>query len=255
MVSNTRKFVLTGLMTAMVFVLTFTIKIPIPFTSGYIHLGDSMIYLSVMILGPYFGAFAAGVGSMFADLIGGYAEYALPTLIIKSLMALMMGAVLSHKKKSVTGPVLSLIAVWIAFSSATLVYLRSQINKTGLENIASAIVGDAADHEALQHTMDVMNRLPVYLIAGVAVVILILAAAAFFLSRRGESGIFNSKAIIGMTAAGICMVMGYFLVESFMYTPIAAACSVPMNLIQFFGGLLAAGLFAPAVSKAKEAAS
>lgn len=68
MVNNTRKYVLTGLMTALVLCLTFFIKIPVPYTSGYIHLGDSMIYLSVMILGPVYGAFASGIGSMLADL-------------------------------------------------------------------------------------------------------------------------------------------------------------------------------------------
>jgi hypothetical protein len=55
MKTDVKKFVLTGLMTAMVFVLTFTLKVPVPYTSGYIHLGDSMIYLSVIVLGPCMG--------------------------------------------------------------------------------------------------------------------------------------------------------------------------------------------------------
>ena len=55
---NTRKYVLTGLLTALIFALTFVFHIPVPYTSGYIHLGDSMIYISI-VLGPFFGAFAS----------------------------------------------------------------------------------------------------------------------------------------------------------------------------------------------------
>ena len=113
---NIRKIVLTGLMTALIFILTFVFHIPVPYTSGYIHLGDSMIYISVIVLGPFFGAFASGVGSMLADLLAGYAQYALPTLIIKSIMALVMGLLLSRKtKKATIASLVSSLTVWIVF--------------------------------------------------------------------------------------------------------------------------------------------
>ena len=54
-----------------------------------------------------------------------------------------------------------------------------------------------------------------------------------------------------MSAAGMCMVMGYFFVESFMYSPVAALMSIPMNMIQFFAGIMAAGLFIPDIRKAQ----
>ena len=41
MVHNTRKHILAGLMTALVLCLTFFIKVPVPYTSGYIHLGTA----------------------------------------------------------------------------------------------------------------------------------------------------------------------------------------------------------------------
>ena len=55
--------VLTGLMMCLVMVATMFIKVPIPFTQGYVHLGDSMIFLSVLVLGTRNGCIAAGVGS------------------------------------------------------------------------------------------------------------------------------------------------------------------------------------------------
>ena len=73
--------VMMGLMTCLVIVATMFIKIPIPMTSGYVHLGDSMLFLSVLILGRKQGAFAAG----------GYAVWAPWTLVIKFIMAWILG--------------------------------------------------------------------------------------------------------------------------------------------------------------------
>lgn len=249
---NTRKYVLAGLMTALVFVFTFTLKVPVPYTSGYIHFGDSMIYLSVMILGPVFGAFASGVGSMMADIVGGYAQYALPTLVIKSLMALIMGFVLSGKtRKSSIASVVSALLVWIGFSAGTILFLQNQISTLGKSKIIEDIAGAGADADTLNQTANTLHSLPVYLVVGLAILIVILAIAGYFISRREANRVFTIKAVVGMSAAGMCMVMGYFIVESFMYSPIAALFSVPMNLIQFLGGVTAASLFTPAVKKAR----
>lgn len=91
--------VLTGLMMCLVMVATMFIKVPIPFTQGYVHLGDSMIFLSVLVLGKRNGCIAAGVGSALGDILGGYAFWAPWTLAIKLLMALIMGAFVEHMEK------------------------------------------------------------------------------------------------------------------------------------------------------------
>lgn len=251
MINDTRKYILTGLMTALVLCLTFFIRIPVPYTSGYIHLGDSMIYLSVMILGPFHGAFAAGVGSMLADLLGGYPQYAVPTLIIKSLMALCMGLILkSRSKKATLASVGISVIVWAAFCAGAIINLRAGISVNGTGKILDAVLEPGADAEALADMERKLGSLPLYLILGIAASVLILSAAAWFLSRKGGNEIFNAKAIIGMTAAGMCMVIGYFIAESFMYGPIPATFSIPSNLVQFYAGVLTAGLLAPALRKA-----
>ena len=79
---KTNKIILTGLMMAMIVVATIVIPIPVPFGTGYIHFGDAMIFLSVLILGWKYGAIAAGVGSALADLLVGYAIWALWTLVV-----------------------------------------------------------------------------------------------------------------------------------------------------------------------------
>lgn len=92
--NKTMKIVLASLMAAMTCIATMVIKIPSP-TSGYIHLGDGVVLLSGILLGPFYGGAAAGIGSMFADLFSGYAGFALPTLIIKALAAIA-GSIVYH---------------------------------------------------------------------------------------------------------------------------------------------------------------
>jgi len=98
MKSNIRTLTYTALMTAFVFITTSVIKIPIPFTNGYIHAGDTAIFLGGILLGPVHGAVAAGIGSAMADLLGGYAHWALPTLLIKGLMGFIVGYFSSEKR-------------------------------------------------------------------------------------------------------------------------------------------------------------
>lgn len=87
--SQTKKITYSALMMALVFVLTFIVRIPLP--TGYIHLGDAAVLLSAYILGPWAGLLAAGLGSAGADYFGGYAAYMVPTFIAKGSMAFIFG--------------------------------------------------------------------------------------------------------------------------------------------------------------------
>ena len=90
---------MTALMVCLVTIATFFIRIPVPMTQGYVHLGDSMIFLSVLVLGKKNGAMAAGLGSAMADLFGGYVHWLPWTLVIKFIMALIMGVFLENMEK------------------------------------------------------------------------------------------------------------------------------------------------------------
>ena len=50
-----------------------------------------MILIGVLTLGGKKGAIAGGIGAALADFIGGYMQWVFPTLIIKFLMAIVMG--------------------------------------------------------------------------------------------------------------------------------------------------------------------
>lgn len=92
--NKTKKIVMAALMVAMCCIATMVIRIP-SVTGGYIHLGDGLVLLSGIILGPSYGSLAGGVGSMLADLLSGYPQYAVATLLIKGIAAMTGGAVYS----------------------------------------------------------------------------------------------------------------------------------------------------------------
>lgn len=94
--------VYTALFTALTTVATLVIQVPSPM-SGYVNLGDAMVLLSAWILGPVYGTAAAGIGSMLADLLSGYAYYAPGTLVIKCLMAFVAAQVFLVLKDKVKG--------------------------------------------------------------------------------------------------------------------------------------------------------
>ncbi|SFA92458.1 Uncharacterized membrane protein [Acetitomaculum ruminis DSM 5522] len=95
---NLRTLTIAALLTALTTLSTMVIKFP-TVTFGYIHLGDGFVLLSGIILGPFYGGLAAGIGSMFADLFSGYAIFAPGTFIIKAAAASIIGFVF-HKFKN-----------------------------------------------------------------------------------------------------------------------------------------------------------
>ncbi len=92
---TTKELCLQGLLIALVTVFTMVIQIPVSATNGYIHLGDSVILVTGVLFGKRYGAAAGGLGSALADLLSGYAHWALFSLVIKGIMGYLAGAVAS----------------------------------------------------------------------------------------------------------------------------------------------------------------
>ncbi|MDE6957462.1 MAG: ECF transporter S component [Blautia caecimuris] len=90
---NLKKLILTALFAALACITTMIMKIPTPGTGGYIHVGDAIVILSGVVLIPWYGFAAAGLGSCMAYLIGGYFIYVTITFVIKGLIALATGLV------------------------------------------------------------------------------------------------------------------------------------------------------------------
>ncbi|MEG1632795.1 MAG: ECF transporter S component [Oscillospiraceae bacterium] len=103
-----QKIIFSALFAALCCGATMAIKFP-TIMGGYVHAGDAVVLLGAFLLGPGWGALAAGLGSALADILAGYAIYAPGTLVIKALMALSAGGILSSigMKKPVTAAVLA----------------------------------------------------------------------------------------------------------------------------------------------------
>lgn len=82
-----KKLVLAALFAALACMMTMIIQIPAP--TGYVNLGDCAVLLGAWVLGPVWGGAAAGVGSMLADVLNGWASYAPATFLIKFAMAVL----------------------------------------------------------------------------------------------------------------------------------------------------------------------
>lgn len=99
---STRTLVLTALMIALVFLAGNVIKIP-SIGGGFIHIGDSMVFISVIILGKKNGAIASAIGMFLVDAIGGYYMWAPFTLVIKGVMAYITGTFIERVDKENRG--------------------------------------------------------------------------------------------------------------------------------------------------------
>lgn len=86
---KTNMLVMAGLMACLVMVATMFVRVPIPLTRGYVHLGDGMVFISMLILNKKYAVTASAVGASLADIFGGFAIWAPWTLVAKGAMVLI----------------------------------------------------------------------------------------------------------------------------------------------------------------------
>lgn len=114
---STRDLTIMALLAALVTVLTMAITIPIPATGGYLNLGDSVVFLAAVLFGWRYGMVAGGLGAAIADLLLAPA-FAIPTLIVKGIMGLLVGKIADNKNKNLFNArnILALMvgALWMA---------------------------------------------------------------------------------------------------------------------------------------------
>ena len=91
----TKNICFSAMFAAMVFGLTM-LHVPIG-AGGYIHVGDAVIYVTALLMGGPWAFISAAIGAACADLVSGFAVYAIPSAIIKVLIAVPF--VLASKKQ------------------------------------------------------------------------------------------------------------------------------------------------------------
>lgn len=107
--SSTALIAMAAVMAALICITTMLIQVPIPATEGFFNVGDAMIMIAALTGGPIVGAFAGGIGSSLADLLGGWYVWVIPTLIIKGIEGFLAGWILSRGRQSLP----NLVLAWV----------------------------------------------------------------------------------------------------------------------------------------------
>lgn len=88
-VSNVKTLTAAGVFTALITIMTaYICHIPVGTNGGYIHFGDSLIYLAAVLLPTPYSFLAAGIGGALADVLCGASLWAPATFIIKMLITI-----------------------------------------------------------------------------------------------------------------------------------------------------------------------
>ncbi|MHA2183917.1 MAG: ECF transporter S component [Promethearchaeota archaeon] len=91
--NNSLSISIIGIFTALNFIFTFWLQIPIPATGGYINIGDTVVMFTALLFGPIIGGIAGGLGPMLADILSPYVIYAPATLVIKGIEGFLIGLI------------------------------------------------------------------------------------------------------------------------------------------------------------------
>lgn len=117
------RLVSAAILSAIICVATYIVQIPMPATGGYINLGDCFVLTAGAVLGPVYGAFAAGLGSALADMLAGYMQYAPATFVIKALMAVAVYLIYAVLKKIFSGKADAVARIISAIAAETVMVL------------------------------------------------------------------------------------------------------------------------------------
>ena len=140
---STKKIVLTALLAALT-VVGSALRIPVPSVVGTsaFHLGNILCALSGILLGPWAGALAAGLGSAIYDMTNPlYISEAWITFLMKAAYGLAAGAVAFAGKKE-GGYVKAILATIAGAMTYAVVYLAKSYFYGGL--LIAGLTPDAA---------------------------------------------------------------------------------------------------------------
>ena len=225
------KVAITSVFTALVCLVTMMFSIYVPQTEGFFNVGESMVYITAILFGPVIGAFAGGVGSMFADLILGYPHYAPATLVIKACEGAIVGS-LSRKTPKMAQLHWKTVTLLIAIIPGALL---SVIGASYYSGNAEMYLGYPAQ------TLNIFIPAEAWYVLGGVIIVLI---ASIGLTTEPKIGWLAISLILG----GLEMVAGYFIYQQFLghllfpepFKEVYAVAELPVNIGQMIIGIIVA---------------
>lgn len=103
---TTKQITIYALMVALTVALSLTILIPVPATNGFVTLCETGIYTTASLFGPLGGLTVGAASGLLIDLISGYPQWAIFSLLIHGLQGLLSGY---FAKKSTTSWLIGLV--------------------------------------------------------------------------------------------------------------------------------------------------
>ena len=128
----------TAIFTTIILLSTMLVKFSTGLGEGYIHFGDCFIYLSACVLPFPYCLFASAVGGALADILGGYAVWAIPTAIIKILITLPF---MISCRKNKTQKILNIKVALMTIISGVISIIGYFVAECFLYSIESATLG------------------------------------------------------------------------------------------------------------------
>ncbi len=232
---SSREIAYTAMFAALVAASTLMLQVGISASHGYFNVGEIMVYTSALLLGPFLGAAAGGIGSSITDAISGYAPYAPGTLVIKGTEAFLVAYIALHKPRNLTDrafraiTILSTVLIGgFLFALGSLFYAGSQLSSVALAVFPGIPSQPGVNYFAVTITYGVI----LWLAIGVATTALLL----FFTLRLGPE---RGWAAVAILVGGTEMVIGYLLYEIFVYPGgLGVIIEVPGNIGQMVIGLI-----------------
>jgi uncharacterized membrane protein len=231
---KSRTIATTAIFTAFTAAVTMAFSIYIPATKGYFDMGEIMVYITAMLMGPYIGAFAGGVGSAISDAILA-PQYAPGTLVIKGLEGLIVGYLTNLQLPGLTK------RRWLAISGTFGLFIAMLISYLGINYLSGSetlyLGFSSSPTSPLGPQYAVSFFVPQYLwvFLGAVTLAVALVAGLRLDERLGWT-------ILSILLGGSEMVLGYFLFESvgLQLGFITASVEVPINAGQVLIGLIVA---------------
>jgi len=224
MENTSTRLALTVIFTALVCVSTIVFSIYVPQTKGFFNIGETMVYVTALLFGPYVGAFAGGVGSMLADLILGYPHYALGTLLIKACEGGIVGFLGKRPPNFISQ------RKWKTLTFSAGILVGALLVFIGSSYYSGAVELYFGIPPPENPTSTILVPAEFWYFLGATAILLVTAVGFAFEPELGWT-------VISIITGGIAMVTGYYLYEQFLLGVLAIA-EVPVNIGQMTVGLI-----------------
>jgi uncharacterized membrane protein len=221
-----------AIFTALTTVVTMVFSVYVPQTRGFFNIGETMVFTSAILFGPFVGTFSGGVGSMLADFLLGYPHYALATLIIKACEGGVVGFLAQERLK--VGSRIQWKAFTFAVGLVTGILLGGigSFFYTGSVNIYLGIPPPQSPTLTF-----FIPQILWYALGGLVLFLITLMGFVFEPSF--------GWLVFAAMSGGAIMVSGYFIYQQFFLGPlfnisVIASAEIPINIGQMIVGLIIA---------------